>query len=81
MRNSRFWSALQTRISRYAALFGLPVTPIAKCGGCDDVVFSIEVDPIWWAVVHLTWSGKPERLPWPRTTEVSLPLTRSLPGH
>lgn len=35
----------------------------------DDALFSIEGGPYTrWARVHLTWSGKAERPPWPQTT-------------
>jgi len=62
-------------------LYGQPVVPIAKCDGCDDVVFAVKADPGWFALVHLTWSRRPDRLPWPRTREVALPLQDSLEGH
>ena len=44
------------------------VTPVAKCGHCDSVVFSVERQPLEWALVHLTWSGRPESPPWPTTS-------------
>jgi len=49
-------------------LYGLGLTAIAKCGGCDDVVFRVADDT--FAIVHLSWTSKPERLPWPPTTRL-----------
>jgi hypothetical protein len=46
-------------------LHGLSLTALAKCEGCDDVIFRASDDT--FAIVHLTWSGKPETPPWPRT--------------
>lgn len=49
-------------------LFGESVIAIAKCGGCDDAVFSMEGERfVRWARVHLTWSGRQEAAPTPRT--------------
>jgi hypothetical protein len=58
------------------------LTAVARCQGCDDVVFSAEGDhPIRFALVHLTWRRHPERLPWPTTELVALPLSDSLRWH
>ena len=64
-------------------LLDLPVIAIARCHGCDDAVFSIETDPAWFALVHLTWSGHRETPPWPRHEQITMPLSRSLtqPTH
>jgi hypothetical protein len=62
-------------------LSGLPVTAIARRGACDDVVFSIETIPVWFALVHLTWRQRPEQPPWPMTTRLTLPLSTSLEAH
>jgi hypothetical protein len=45
-------------------LHGLTLTAIAKCEGCDEVMFQAPNDI--FAMVHLTWTGRPEPLPWPR---------------
>jgi len=49
-------------------LFGLSLRTVAKCVGCDDVVFRAADDT--FAIVHLTWSRKQEAPPWPRTTRL-----------
>jgi len=46
-------------------LHGFKLKAVARREDCDDVLFQIaESDTV--AVVHLTWSGKLERSPWPR---------------
>jgi hypothetical protein len=62
-------------------LHGHHSVAIARCTACDDVVFSVETDPIWFAVVHLTWRQSQQPPPWPRTTVVTLPLADSLAMH
>jgi hypothetical protein len=49
-------------------LHGIALTGIAKCEGCDDVVFRASDDT--FAIVHLSWTHKPDRPPWPRTTRL-----------
>lgn len=47
-------------------LFGLGLRAIARCEGCDNVIF--EVSDGSWALVHLTWARtRPEPAPWPST--------------
>jgi hypothetical protein len=53
---------------------------VAKCGGCDDAVFSVEGRFVRWARVHLTWSRQEERPPFPRTT-IHATLRESVAGH
>jgi hypothetical protein len=62
-------------------LAGRKAVPIAKCGGCDDAIF--RVDDGTWAIVHLTWSRRPEAPPWPRTERiVSFPgLETAMSSH
>jgi hypothetical protein len=78
-------AGLEAELSAEAAeghpLFGAKATAIARCGGCDEVVFSVEADPARFVSVHLTWRGTSERPPWPRTEDVRLPLSRGLTGH
>jgi hypothetical protein len=62
-------------------LFGKPVIAVARCGQCDEVLFSIEEDPVRFVQVHLTWRQGPERPPWPSTEHLSLPLSSSLTDH
>ena len=62
-------------------LFGNRVIAIARCEGCDEVVFSVETDPARFVSVHLTWRGARERPPWPATEYLSTPLSRNLAAH
>ena len=57
------------------------LTAIARCEGCDEVVFSVEADPVRFVSVHLTWRRAPEQPPWPRTEDLAMPLSRSLAAH
>ena len=60
---------LVTEVAAGHPLHGEGVVPVAKCAGCDDALFAVEGGPYTrWARVHLTWSGKEERPPWPQTT-------------
>lgn len=52
-------------------LHGVKATAVARCEGCDDVLFSVADQPFPWAVVHLTWTGCEERAPWPVTTPLA----------
>ncbi|MGW5128431.1 hypothetical protein ACWEQ7_31205 [Streptomyces sp. NPDC004069] len=52
-------------------LHGVKATAVARCEGCDDVLFSVPDRPFPWAVVHLTWTGREERAPWPMTTPLA----------
>lgn len=72
---------LQAEVAEGHPLFGEHVIAIARCEGCDEVIFSVETDPVRFVSVHLTWGGAPERPPWPWTEDVSLPLSRSLAEH
>jgi hypothetical protein len=72
---------LQAEVAEGHPLFGEHVIAIARCEGCDEVIFSVETDPVRLVSVHLTWGGAPERSPWPRAEDVSLPLSRSLAEH
>jgi hypothetical protein len=47
-------------------LHGHTLTVQARCQACDDV--AVQLADGAWALVHLTWSGKTETPPWPRTT-------------
>lgn len=67
-RRPGFTAELAKEVTAGHALSGEVVIPIAKCGHCDSVVFSVERQPLRWALVHLTWSGRSESPPWPKTT-------------
>ena len=43
-------------------LYGLAFTVIGRSDARDDVLLKLGDR---WALVHLTWSGKPEPPPWP----------------
>ncbi|MDX8149681.1 hypothetical protein SK854_46695 [Lentzea sp. BCCO 10_0061] len=72
---------LRTEVPDEHPLRGKKVIAIARCGGCDEVVYSVEEDPGWFARVHLTWRSAPGSLPWPTTTPLALPLVNSLADH
>jgi hypothetical protein len=72
---------LTAEVAEGHPLFGAEVTAIARCGGCDEVVFSVDVEPVRFVSVHLTWRGGSEQPPWPWTEDVRLPLSRSLTRH
>jgi len=55
-------------IARGHELHGLALTAVAKCEGCDSVVFRASDGT--FAIVHLTWTRKPETPPWPGTTRL-----------
>jgi hypothetical protein len=74
-------SELLAEVSKEHPLFGARVIAIARCEGCDEVVFSVETDPARFVSVHLTWRRAPEPPPWPRTEDLEMPLSRSLAGH
>jgi hypothetical protein len=74
-------SELLAEVSPGHPLFGARVIAIARCEGCDEVLFSVEADPARFVRVHLTWRGGPESAPWPRTERVGMPLSRSLAAH
>jgi hypothetical protein len=72
---------LRTEVAEGHALFSKPVIAIARCGRCDEVLFSVEEDYGWFAQVHLTWRQAPEKPPWPWTERLSMPLADSLADH
>jgi hypothetical protein len=74
-------SELRAEVVDGHPLFGKPVIAVARCGQCDEVLFSIEEDPVRFVQVHLTWRQGPERPPWPSTEHLSLPLCSSLTDH
>jgi hypothetical protein len=46
-------------------LWGREFTARACCTGCDRVLFSLDDETR--AIVHLTWTGRRENDPWPKT--------------
>jgi hypothetical protein len=61
----RLIAELQREIGPGHDLAGRSVAVVRRCSGCDDVIFRIDDDA--FAVVHLTWTGRKERQPGPRT--------------
>jgi hypothetical protein len=58
---------LERELDAWHALRGRALQAIARCSGCDDVIFRLAEDDAF-AIVHLTWSGRLEPAPFPRTT-------------
>src|SRR5271166_5713028 len=60
---------LRSELSESHVLYGIEVRPVACRQDCDDVLFEFMDGSDRFAVVHLTFSGRPESDPhWPRTT-------------
>ncbi|WP_405874018.1 hypothetical protein OHB11_35835 [Streptomyces zaomyceticus] len=66
-----FERELRRELSPEHPLHGVKATAVARCEGCDDVLFGVRDRPRPWAVVHLTWTGREERAPWPMTTQLA----------
>jgi hypothetical protein len=73
----RLTAELQREIGAGHVLAGRRATVVRRCSGCDDVIFRVDDDA--FAVVHLTWSGREESQPWPRT--VTLPSFLALESY
>jgi hypothetical protein len=56
-----FLQELQRELVGTHPLFGQPAQAVAVRIDCDDVIFKLADEK--YAVVHLTWSGKPENYP------------------
>ena len=78
-----FENEAKTELAPGHELYGLGLRAVAKCEGCDDVVFRASDDT--FAIVHLTWATKPETPPWPRTTRlggfIAVELAMDQHGH
>jgi hypothetical protein len=70
----RLIAELQREIGAGHVLAGRRATVVRRCSGCDDVIYRVEDEA--FAVVHLTWIGREERQPWPRTV-----ILRRSPGR
>ncbi|WP_460627718.1 hypothetical protein [Intrasporangium mesophilum] len=57
-----------TEVAPGHELHGLALTAVAKCEGCDSVVYRASDGT--FAIVHLSWTRKSETPPWPRTTRL-----------
>ena len=58
--------ALSKEVSSEHILSGKNPALVARCVGCDEVLIFVEVLRRW-ALVHMTWRGSPELLPYPFT--------------
>ncbi len=57
---------LLAEVAQGHPLFGRAVQVMSRCGACDEVLIQIgEGD---FGMVHLTWSTKSDRPPWPKYT-------------
>jgi len=64
----RLQTELAAEVGRDHPLYGLDMRAVAVRRDCDAVLFVSVDEPQIIAVVHLTWSGRPEREPrWPET--------------
>ncbi|MFG3255420.1 hypothetical protein [Streptomyces sp. NPDC048172] len=72
---------LRAEVSEGHPLHGKPVIAVARCERCDEVLFSVEEDPVRFVRVHLTWKQGPDTPPWPMTEPVPLPLYKGLTEH
>lgn len=75
-----FEAELGREVARDHLLWQQVVIPVAKCGHCDSAVFSVEGRFVQWALVHLTWTGAPEKSPWPRTS-IHATLSDAVAAH
>jgi Cysteine-rich CPCC len=60
------------------ALWGLELSVIAKCGGCDRILVTTEDGST--VVIHLTWARHPEPNPWP-TVDYFRSIGEALQAH
>ncbi len=60
-----FITQLKQELPPRHCLYGLKVKFLARIDGQDDVLFLIDDGSGRVAEVHLTWSKRQERLPWP----------------
>jgi hypothetical protein len=64
----RLQTELAAEVGSDHPLYGRDMRAVAVRQDCDDVLFVSVDEPQVVAVVHLTWSGRPERDPrWPET--------------
>jgi hypothetical protein len=62
--SAAFLHEITAEMSSEHALYGIGLKAIGCSRSVDDVLFQLEDGRV--ADVHLTWSQKAERLPWPR---------------
>ena len=73
---------LQAELAPGHLLSGEIITAVARCPGCDEMVFIVEGDhPTWFALVRLTWRQYREQLPLPATELLRRPMADSLRAH
>jgi hypothetical protein len=62
-----FEEELQRELSPSHPLAGLPLLVVGKHGNTDDFLFQVSDGSDRVALVHLSWTGKPETPPWPQS--------------
>ncbi len=83
-RRPGFVTELNLEAAEGHPLYGVRAVAVARCEGCDRVVFRVEAPPMTrWALVHLTWSRGTEPPPWPTTVtfDDAPPLLEALGRH
>jgi hypothetical protein len=68
VRASTLAAELQKEVSTGHPLYQRDAVAVGQRCDCDDVLFFLPKNPLPYAVVHLTWSGKAEPEGWPATT-------------
>jgi hypothetical protein len=58
-----FLRELEIELASGHGLHGVRLTALAHTGAADDALFQLKDGGV--VQVHLTWSGRAERLPWP----------------
>ena len=56
---------LRREVGNDHSLFGLDYRVVGRRVDTDDIILLLPSGPLSFAVVHLTWSGKPEKAPFP----------------
>jgi hypothetical protein len=64
--HAQFLKQLTTEVGPGHPMYGVPAKLIARGNG-DDCLFKLLDGTERVAIVHLTWSGRRETLPWPQT--------------
>jgi len=64
-----FEDELKREVTPGHPLYSQTVVAIARCTGCEDVLFSIEGRYVRWTVVHLTFARGPQDPPLPMSEE------------
>ena len=72
-RGENLENELKKELTDTHPLFSLGVRAVAQRTDRDDVLFEVNAPDFKFAVVHLTWTGEPEKDPqWPETHFIKL---------